>query len=140
MFGLAKMFRPVTKIFTVSDNLVIRPNTIEIKIVHRKYIELVSKLTTRGPKWNFITALLTNGREKIQVSENFNYLHQIFTQFTQIIYTNYYEFSHQSPFKTTSPSSRHSTSTFALKCIYLPDDDRSWHNCVSVNFIVKPFF
>ena len=58
MFGLAKMFRPVSKIFTLCNNLVIRPNTIEFKILHRKYIELVSKLTTRGPKWNFVTALL----------------------------------------------------------------------------------
>ena len=57
MFGLANTFRPVSKIFTLCNNLVIRPNTIEFKILHRKYIELVSKLTTRGPKWNFITAL-----------------------------------------------------------------------------------
>jgi len=65
MFGVAKMFRPVSKFFTPRNNLVIRPNTIELKILQRKYIELVSKLTTRGPKWNFITALLTNlGKRK----------------------------------------------------------------------------
>ena len=57
-FGLAKMFRPVAKIFSLLNNLFIRPNTIEFKILHRKYTELVSKLTTRGPKWSFITALL----------------------------------------------------------------------------------
>ena len=57
MFGLAKMFRPVSKIFTLCNDLVIRQNIIEFKILHRKYIELVSKLTMRGPKWNFITAL-----------------------------------------------------------------------------------
>ena len=57
MFGLAKTFRAVSKNFTLCNNLVIRPNTIEFKILHRKYIELVSKLTTRGPKWNFVTAL-----------------------------------------------------------------------------------
>ena len=57
MLVLAKMFRTVAKIFVLCNNLSIRPNTIEFKIVHRKYIELVSKLTTRGPKWNFITAL-----------------------------------------------------------------------------------
>ena len=60
IFGLAKMFRPVAKIFSLHNNLFIRPNTIEFKILHRKYIELVSKLTTRGPKWNFITALYKN--------------------------------------------------------------------------------
>ena len=58
MYGLAKMFRPVAKIFTLRNNLSIRPNTIEFKILHIKYIELVSKLTTRGPTWNFVTALL----------------------------------------------------------------------------------
>ena len=57
MFGLAKPLRLVSKMFTLCNNLVIRPNTIEFKILHRKYIELVSKLTTRGPKCNLITAL-----------------------------------------------------------------------------------
>ena len=57
MFGLTKTLRPVSKNFTLWNNLVIRPNTIEFKILHKKYIELVSKLTRRGPKWNFITPL-----------------------------------------------------------------------------------
>ena len=58
MFGVAKTFKQVSKFFTLCNNLVIRPNTIEFKILHQKNIELVSKLTTRGPKWNFIIALL----------------------------------------------------------------------------------
>ena len=58
MFGLAIMFRPVIKNFTLCNDLVIKPNTIEYKIFLQKYIELVSKLTMRGLKWNFINALL----------------------------------------------------------------------------------
>ena len=35
MIGLAKMLRPVSKIFPLGNNLPIRPNTIEFKILHR---------------------------------------------------------------------------------------------------------
>ena len=40
------MFRPVSKFVPLMNNLSVRPNTIELKILHREYIELVPKLTT----------------------------------------------------------------------------------------------
>ena len=53
MVGLAKMFSQASIILPRCNNLFVIPNTIEFNF----YIELVSKLTMRGPKSDIIIAL-----------------------------------------------------------------------------------